>query len=151
MLIVEFTLNLNHVSGVLADAGIAKASALVPLLIGIFSTLRIFWVIYKEKVIDRRSKRAEDREQVELGTVRPARMASSVDPSLQEGQWWHLVLSMWLPWLSTFERWRKHGSSNVLSPTTRATNVTDDAARRGDYSTLKTSLMSMKGYGDVAE
>jgi len=147
MLMVEFTLNYNHVEGVLASAGITNPGQLLPLLIGLLSLVRICWVLYKEQVIERREKGAKSYGPVELGafsrrsTAESTGEGSSRTPDAQK-PWWYRFVLLWLPWLGTFESYRNYGGQQSTLPyTERAAVASDDA---GDYDTVKAAYVSVR-------
>jgi hypothetical protein len=98
MISVELTLNFNNVAGVLADAGVANSSQLLPLLIGAFTFVRSLWVLYKEKWLESKRRRIDH---------------SQCLPAGGKMSWARRLILTWLPWLSAF---RDHGSYTPLSP-----------------------------------
>lgn len=112
---VEFTLVYNHVLGVLAGDGLASAGQLLPLLIGLFSTGRLCWIIYKDNRDKRRATPGEESPQhveVHKEKTRPIRQLKrgiSFQRRKKEGVLWHSLLTGWMPWLNCFPAWQKLG------------------------------------------
>ena len=156
---MELTLVWNNVAHVLANGGIANPGQLLPLLIGIFSTFRILWIVYKECILDRRPMQSEcHEEQVELGgrtdnvAVTPPERVETASEG-QQRIWWHRLLSAWLPWLGCFESWRSLGGL-PLSLAMRfvpASSGGGGAPEKGIHSTLETSMVDAKEHGDVGQ
>jgi hypothetical protein len=125
---VEMTLIYNHLTGVLGEAGLSGPGQQIPLLIGLFSFIRIMYLIWKEYYMDRHESTKETRG---LG-IRRSGTGMSVEgapvPRLP-GQHTHLnsiplvaregdrplmykVLVAWLPWLTDFRPFRTPRTDN---------------------------------------
>ena len=103
VLCVEFTLNFNHVAGVLARQGNAVPGQLLPLLVGLFSLVRLLWIIYREKVVERgASPNSGSPDMQNASTTRSSRPATV-------GSIFYGLTTAWLPWLNCFEAWIKFG------------------------------------------
>lgn len=63
-LTVECTLNFNHMTNVLGEHGLSGPGQQLPLLIGLFSFLRICWILIKESWLGK-------REDAEVGNAHP--------------------------------------------------------------------------------
>lgn len=109
---VEFTLNFNHVAGVLAGQGNAVPGQLLPLLVGLFSLVRIFWIMYKERMIERTTKTPPESPALlqSSGSRRTRREVSRQPKSILIG-----LITAWLPWLNCFETWRQRVGINRRS------------------------------------
>lgn len=103
---VEFTLNFNHVAGALAGQGNAVPGQLLPLLVGLFSVVRILWIMYKQRIIEpnvtKAHSLAESPTSPQMST-RPYKWSAS------RGQTSFLVglTTAWLPWLNCYDMWRR--------------------------------------------
>lgn len=106
---MEFTLNDNHVMGVLAQAGLASAGQLLPLLIGFFSFGRLGWIIYK----DYKGKTKEERKasinslERSLGQGKWKKMFSLKLRKKKPGHLMYDLLTHWMPWLNCFPSWKR--------------------------------------------
>jgi hypothetical protein len=127
---VEMTLNYNHFTGVLGENGLSAPGQQIPLLIGLFSFVRIMYLIYKEYYLERHESTKETRglgirksgpgTSVEAAPVpHPPEqhthlnsiplMARSGDRSLA-----YKMLVAWLPWLTDFRSFRTPRTDNGL-------------------------------------
>lgn len=101
---VEFTLNFNHVAGVLAGEGNAAPGQLLPLLVGLFSLVRLLWIIYKQRIVERTVDRKlqSPSDSPDLRQSSQSRYDRFMEPeSIMVG-----LITAWLPWLNCFETWR---------------------------------------------
>lgn len=126
---VEFTLNFNHLTDVLGENGLSDPGQQIPLLIGIFSFVRIMWLIFREYYMER----ADNAETRGLGVKRTGasaqRMPISTAPNDFPQQHGHInsiplvarhgdralaqrMLVAYLPWLTDFAAFRNKGRSN---------------------------------------
>lgn len=131
-LTVEFTLNFNHMTNVLGEHGLSGPGQQLPLLIGLFSFLRICWILFKDKYLDSggkprdrpeqdnslpRTSTAQSDKAVPNTTTSPPHpsvlpknphpnsiplLAAHTDRSLAQR-----VLIVYLPWLSDFAFFHK--------------------------------------------
>lgn len=127
MLSVEFTLNFNHVVGVLAgQSNDASAGQLLPLLIGLLSFVRILWILYKERISEGGAS---------LGSSAPREANAFATERVSVRQLSYGLLTAWLPWLNCFESWRQYGD---VRPQTKSFQLLE----REDYDTMKQSSVS---------
>ena len=106
LLTVEFALNYNHVAGVLAGQGTASPGQLLPLLVGLFSLIRLLWIMYRERFIEQRDE------------PRPQPEKTYGSRSIRNSSWGQLAYGLvtgWLPWLNCFESWRRLGGRDRSS------------------------------------
>ena len=106
VLCVEFTLNYNNVKGVLADAGIVSPGQLLPLSIGLFSLVRLLYVMYRERFVEHKDEL--NRKQQETTEPRSTRPSSA-------GDMLYGVITAWLPWLNCYDWWRRRGRHSISS------------------------------------
>ena len=158
MVTVEFTLNANHITGVLAKKSqIAYPSQLLPMLIGLLSLVRIMWLIFRqwywpeERALTRKISNKpipllqftpEQPQVVGLG-LRPmsspaysettTAVSHGQDHSMSIHRPLHLrLLVAWLPWLSQFDFWASpRGKHSKLWDTE------DEDARPGNSSSFE--------------
>ena len=126
---VEYTLNFNHVQGVLANDGLASAGQLLPLLIGFFSSCRLCWIIYK----DRREKRnhepcGEEVPSLQTNSTKTERIRGlfSIKLRKSKGDILYALLTGWMPWLSCFQFWRELGARQHSSTNTDVARTSSD-------------------------
>ena len=105
---VELTLNYNHVQGVLAQSGMASAGQLLPLLIGVFSTTRLAWIIYREG----RSRNLQEQkggDHLLRNRIRRKRFFRGIiSVDLRHKSFKSVLvyaLTHWMPWLNCFPFW----------------------------------------------
>ena len=130
-IMVEFTLNANHIRGVLAeDSTIAYPSQLLPMLIGLLSLIRIMWLIFKqwrwsEVEASPKGKSKKPMPSIQCTPEQPQSNGLGLQPmpspaysqattvaddghdhSMTIHRPLHLrLLVAWLPWLSQFDLW----------------------------------------------
>jgi hypothetical protein len=160
LLMVEMTLNKNHMRRTIAqDGGIRFPSQLLPLLIGGLSFIRVLWLIYAEgrdrvkeasKNNNERFARHETMTKPSLRNgyglglaflkiLSPSRQPRDVPIfALEEeslpaflGPWHHRYLVALLPWLSTFKSW-KMGEQNDASLDIERASPTDVGKNFGE-------------------
>ena len=124
MLMVEFTINWNDVTGVVGEQGVGGPGQILPMIIGIFSFVRILWLMFEEwrapddDCCDEDDPVAEPVpvfEEIKPSeipnpppfarqTSETARVTAQVEDMFRrQPQVRYLVA--WLPWLSQFEFW----------------------------------------------
>jgi hypothetical protein len=100
----RMTLVWNHVNQVVAGGSLATPSQLLPLLIGVGGVVRIFYIMLKEHLEERRSNKAGSGFSPEAATL-------TVDLSTRPA--WARYLITLLPWLSLSSIWSRPASGAV--------------------------------------
>jgi hypothetical protein len=133
---VEFTLNFNHVTGVLGGTGLVGAGQLLPMFIGLFSFVRIMYLVFREDFWEPHEK----KEMLGLGlkgttsptmsprTPRRQGTFPGAGKKRRQKDFAHRIVTAWLPWLSTFEWWRGDTHSFELLSEGRSTPFTPVSA-----------------------
>jgi hypothetical protein len=143
-LTVEFTLNFNHMTNVLGEHGLSGPGQQLPLLIGLFSFVRICWILIKDKYLNRGEEDAaietpeggKNLQRAGTGMSDVAVTASKSPPHgpvLQQHAhlnsipllaghtdrpWVQRVMVAYLPWLSDFSLFGK-GQQQRFQPVRR--------------------------------
>lgn len=130
MLMVELTLNYNHVTDVISisSSNIATPSQLLPLLVGILGLVRVLYIMYRETQLEYEIKKAkaeaiaagkgddeleEVEKQILLMRTKSDYVIEEDDELLKIGMTKRYVVAL-LPWLSMTGLWKK-GSQRSMS------------------------------------
>lgn len=103
---VEFTLNFNHVAGALAGQGNAVPGQLLPLLVGLFSVVRIIWIMYKQRVIEPNLHKTQSLPETPTSPQATANRYKETSGQRQNSFLVGLIMA-WLPWLNCYDMWRQ--------------------------------------------
>lgn len=103
VLTVEFTLNFNHIEGVLGGPqnSLSTPGQLLPLLVGGFGFIQVLYVILKEKVFQRAFHADPDSNHHFGPSV--LRSTTDLDTAQQKRSRVLRYLVGWLPWLSLLQ------------------------------------------------